>query len=759
MLKLRESSDAADFRNALSTTKSLLVNAHLVRLISQDVSQLLPLVKLGSKDIPKDIVKDCLTCLLCVSGQIECRDSAAALLSQLVSQSLAPFFSSEDSQNALICLEMVQKLSEKLDDNEDQPLLESLWTELVKLFSNYNQGSLEAQKHLFRSIILLSPKLAQTLIQKNHDPIKEVLEGLLRRQEAELRRLAGPFLGSVWTTLQETQVDSMRSSLLKQALEDCLSDIEFRKMMGYRLLSILCQVSPDIGSKILQNESQDSKAFLDLSMGTLLNTADSDMQKAILEALSSASGNAVSRTLILGHCTPDLIVLEDKLLKDSDTSAILTILLTKLSVGSEETESSSQLLAPEKLFDKVSLAFTTTPTEDVRSLLVEALVVLTTKPLLREKICADSMLLKSCVKLLEARATDKTLVYGLCSIFMSTGSYRPILSKEEQQMQKLKNMAQKGSKLTEKEDPLESPEYVAKRNIILAKTGLVSTLPALTKSASEALLKVLATLLLNMSASSEIRGLIVQQGAIRTLLTLLASTKESEPAFKSAAQALARILISSDPTIVFKGNQALECVSPLLTLCRGDDGLAQFEAMLALTNLASLGDSLQTKILASSGISTFESLIFSDNVLTRRAAIECLCNLMPHPTVMERYATSDKSQRLKLLVALSDVEDFGTRRAASGCLAILSGVLPGAEALIKEVRLLEVLDLLIKDPSEELQHRGLAVIENIAYYVPTERSNLLTKFETRLGEMERRSPGKISPQMASLASKTLKVLK
>jgi hypothetical protein len=129
---------------------------------------------------------------------------------------------------------------------------------------------------------------------------------------------------------------------------------------------------------------------------------------------------------------------------------------------------------------------------------------------------------------------------------------------------------------------------------------------------------------------------------------------------------------------------------------------------------------------------------------------------MPHPSVMERYATSEKSQRLKLMVALSDVEDFGTRRAASGCLAILSGVQPGAEALVKESRLLEVLDLLLKDPAEELQHRGLAVVENIAHYLPKERSKLLTKFETRLGDLQRRSS---SPQMSSLASQVLGLLK
>jgi hypothetical protein len=158
----------------------------------------------------------------------------------------------------------------------------------------------------------------------------------------------------------------------------------------------------------------------------------------------------------------------------------------------------------------------------------------------------------------------------------------------------------------------------------------------------------------------------------------------------------------------------------VLGLKLGDDSLCQFEGLLALTNLASIGPVIQTRICKGDTIKMFEHLIFSDNTLIRRAATELVCNLMYEKSVFERYVNSDNSSRLKLIVALSDCEDFETKRAASGILAILSSSKDGLGALSKESRFFPVLSLLLQDESLELLHRSFEILKNCLIHIREE---------------------------------------
>jgi hypothetical protein len=71
----------------------------------------------------------------------------------------------------------------------------------------------------------------------------------------------------------------------------------------------------------------------------------------------------------------------------------------------------------------------------------------------------------------------------------------------------------------------------------------------------------------------------------------------------SAAHAIARICVSTDPHL-FTSGVAQDCVPRLLLLADGEDELAQFEAALSLTNLASLNEDTKDLILRSKGLSS-----------------------------------------------------------------------------------------------------------------------------------------------------------
>nr|CAG8614997.1 9845_t:CDS:2 [Entrophospora candida] len=83
-----------------------------------------------------------------------------------------------------------------------------------------------------------------------------------------------------------------------------------------------------------------------------------------------------------------------------------------------------------------------------------------------------------------------------------------------------------------------------------------------------------------------------------------------------------------------------------------------------------------------------ENLQLSDNTMVRRAATE--------------------------YVSLSDVKDFETRRAASGCLPILSTNQDVCKMILERPRDLLILKDLLDEQSVELQHRSVECLKNIA---------------------------------------------
>jgi hypothetical protein len=168
-----------------------------------------------------------------------------------------------------------------------------------------------------------------------------------------------------------------------------------------------------------------------------------------------------------------------------------------------------------------------------------------------------------------------------------------------------------------------------------------------------------------------------------------------------------------DPRIAFPGAAAHNLVKPLLQLCQDDKPLRNFEGLMALTNLASMDENIRARIYMEKGLPVIEGLQFSENVMIRRAATELLCNMMFAAPVFEAY--SDPSQpgaqaKIKLLLALSDVEDFETRRAASGALAILANSPGTCSMIVKENGYQRVSQLLEKDENVEVQHRGVEIV-------------------------------------------------
>jgi hypothetical protein len=230
-----------------------------------------------------------------------------------------------------------------------------------------------------------------------------------------------------------------------------------------------------------------------------------------------------------------------------------------------------------------------------------------------------------------------------------------------------------------------------------------------------------AKILLALARRTKSRGTLAQQGAVKLLLSL-AIPKQGNPNLatettQNASHALARILISVDPSHVFPSSgfpQVTSAVRPLLSLLttaesapisvdQPRDLLPVFESLLALTNLASYPhDDTPAELMVREGWPAVEDLLLSSNPRVQRAACELVCNLMTCESGIVKFADGSKraSQRLHILLALTDADDFPTRRAAGG-------------AVLERPRGVDLLLGLCQEEDDSLVHRGAVCVRNL----------------------------------------------
>ncbi|KAM4661354.1 protein unc-45 homolog A isoform 2-T2 [Amazona ochrocephala] len=263
----------------------------------------------------------------------------------------------------------------------------------------------------------------------------------------------------------------------------------------------------------------------------------------------------------------------------------------------------------------------------------------------------------------------------------------------------------------------DKPDFVKRRVRKLLTAGVVSALACMVKSENPALTnscrELVSRVFLALVEEAEDRGGVVAQGGGKALIPL--SLEGTELGQTKAAQALAKITITSNPEMAFPGERIYEVVRPLVSLLHLQrTGLENFEGLMALTNLAGISERLRQKILKEKAVPMIEGYMFEEHELIRLAATECMCNMAMSREVQELFLAED-SDRLKLMVLYSGEEDEKLRRAASGTLAMLTALHPPICKRIPQVTVhwLEILQALLLSASAELQHRGAVVVMNM----------------------------------------------
>ncbi|KAJ1032778.1 hypothetical protein NDA18_001503 [Ustilago nuda] len=359
---------------------------------------------------------------------------------------------------------------------------------------------------------------------------------------------------------------------------------------------------------------------------------------------------------------------------------------------------------------------------------------------------------------------DGALQLSLATILSNITAYPPSLTPEEKQVRRLGNFAnaqgnKQGDDQADKDELLEKAHAVEKRCIAVLEAKGVETISAIAVAGppptsskfatnsqdftsgwkvnpSKSVRRACGNFLLALVTKQDrtVRGKAVQQGALKAALALSAPVLHSllssgKPEPKQAAnglfsrasgssgaevtsedlaplQALAKLLISLNPSLLFPSHDGLLSVASVtcsLLLYPSASRLQKFEALLALTNLASLSPEVGLKIAAFSldttngyqaqqasqpfhGTSVLaqacEQLLMEDHSMVRRAWIELLVNLVQVEEVLDFFlstgttnpcqAGNDSKQdiqsrgerqdrvslRLRMLLALSEVDEW-----------------------------------------------------------------------------------------------------
>lgn len=458
--------------------------------------------------------------------------------------------------------------------------------------------------------------------------------------------------------------------------------------------------------------------------------------QATLELISQACIDKACREAINRHCREWL---EDIVGTDVDKNRSNLAALVLVKLGEELPSEGPQIVIPggvkvdqDDLISRfkqmiVSSSVDTPSKRDP----VEGLAYASLQSKVRESLASDPKFLRRLVETMSEPGASSEILFGGLTTLTNLTAYIPIQSEEQKRIAELKAYAE--TRKPTDPDPLLDEAHVTARCKRVLDAGVVPLLVSISKKGTPTILTHTLQIILSLSTGKSHRGTLAQQGAVKLLIQLWdhISAATSSPQNTSsppipttiiptAAQALARILISINPSHIF--NAALPSTSairPLLSLLTPSTSstwqLHAFESLLALTNLASLDGQTQNTIIRAAFETVNDDLLLSQNTLVRRAATELICNLMASPFGIEKFADGSKraGQRLHILLAITDVDDVPTRSAAGGALAMLLEYNEGVAEVLKQERGIHYILNLCRDEDEDVRHRGVVCVRSI----------------------------------------------
>jgi hypothetical protein len=349
---------------------------------------------------------------------------------------------------------------------------------------------------------------------------------------------------------------------------------------------------------------------------------------------------------------------------------------------------------------------------------------------------SETSVLEKLVKLTDPKENVSSAVkYAIACIFASLGVSIETLKKEAfegkeisaEQYEQMQAMSKTKEELKLEESKMDTdcPEAVKTRIKTMAKQNIPLALVHMLDDASEHTLEQIVIAMMRMANEPSVRGTMIQQGCLSACINLnktpsdassstVGLNAEERKIMRNAQHTIAKLLVTTNPNSL-NTSQCMGSIQPLLQLIKDNDSsdLQIFEALLSLTNLASLNESTIQHIVSEKGITILSYTMFSDHTMVRRAATECMSNLVSHPSMMEYLSVSDN---LKVWVAFGmDYEDENMEcsRAALGCLAMATQNIDIALVFVQLSNAKSCVKTILECGNLDLMHRIMVLILNL----------------------------------------------
>ena len=593
---------------------------------------------------------------------------------------------------------------------------------LAKLMESGHDYDGRALKGIARLLVVDANKLHSLIDEETFDAILVSLDERLpidMRSQATLA--TAKYLEASHDQGQAALTKFISSRVKRHSNEDLV--------LAFSAATAVFPIIPSIASALFLTEG-----FLPSLIPLLEQKAKSErVEHAALDMLSAACIDSTCRAAISKHCTAWLSRVMDT--SKDPRSGLATVILAKIrGPGSQDPhEKEIKVQEDTKSIDELVLRFKQMMSNNekfTRQSSIEGLAYASVDPKVKEALALDKDFIAKFLHALRTSPVEPTTAFGALTLIDNLTRYLPTLSEEQKRMAQLKAYAN-ASKASMQPDPLNEDAVVTNRCKIMVDASTVSVLVAIGKHLSTTSLTIVFNILLSLSRTSAHRGVIAQQGGARLLLqtytSITGSSVTEVQSRHTAAHALARILISVDPNLVFSSSGSpplTSAVRPLLSLLSEDpsqisdgprDLLPTFEGLLALTNLASNPSPQAAETIIRLAFLKIEELLLSNNTLIQRASTELVCNLMTCPSGIEIFADESNAaaRRLHILLALADVDDRATRKAAGGALATVTEFEGAVKGILRRDRGMEILLALCEDDDEEIVHRGVVCIRNL----------------------------------------------
>ncbi|CAG9770799.1 unnamed protein product [Ceutorhynchus assimilis] len=343
---------------------------------------------------------------------------------------------------------------------------------------------------------------------------------------------------------------------------------------------------------------------------------------------------------------------------------------------------------------------------DIRKWSAEGLSYLTLDAEVKEKLIEDKAALKALVEL--AKSGDQSVIFGVITTLVNLcNAYE-----KQEVIPEMVQLAKFAKQHIPEEHELDDPDFVTKRLVVLGQENFTTALVALSKTESANSRELISRVFNALASEHELRGIMVQQGAVKVLIKL--ALDGTEKGKRQASQALARIGITMNPEIAFPGQRSLECIKPLLSLLHQDcTGLENFEALMALCNIAQMNETARQRIVKEQGFFKIEHYMYEDHEYISRAALQCMCNLVQSEDIVKTFFESE-NDRVKFIVSCCLDEDQDSAMAASGMLAVLTSYSEKCcEKIFDSKNWLEAIQCLLANKLVSMQYRGVCIVANI----------------------------------------------